>query len=327
MQPGGIFTAWEERDLETLSFEKIAPYLGDPLVLVGFALLLFFGLARALLKGRLLTPINGAKSYRVLQTILLYGFVLGILVVALGFGLKYRELSVAEQRNAVALLKGEFNANVNAVESMRRNTVTLLTVVQQTAHAVRQRDIVALSTLFPARNVAGGSQPHPRELALDALSELLDKKLDKDRVQMQRADAAAKVIRGTIERTRSTVISLSDSEHQRYVVRDDAWQANASILSKVMLGGIPEFQDSYAAMRRLRSDYDVVCASVVAYLDALYALFDVKVGVDVNTLTAALSQERQSVSLVTAYGTSLTDAMARIQKIQASLNHIDRPPG
>lgn len=79
--------------MDSFSFEKLAPYLSDPLVLVGFVLLLFFGLARAIVRSRLLTPINGLKSYRVLQTLLLYGFVLGVLIIALGFGLKYRDLS------------------------------------------------------------------------------------------------------------------------------------------------------------------------------------------------------------------------------------------
>ena len=313
--------------MESLSFDKIAPYLSDSLVLIGFALLLFFGLARALVRSRLLTPVSGVKSYRILQTLLLYGFVLSVLVIALGFGLKYRDLSAAEQRNAIELLKGEFNANVQAVESMRRNTLTLLTVVQQTVQAVRQPGIVTLTTLFPTKNVLGGTQPAPRELALAALSELLDKKLDKNQREMARGDAAAKAIRGTIERTRPTIVSLSDAQHQRYMVKDDSWQANASILRKIMLAGVPEFQDSYAAMRKLRGDYDVVCASVLAYLDALLTLFDVKIGVDLDTLTAALSQERQSIALVTAYGASLTDAIATIQQIQSRLDRVGRQVG
>ena len=54
-----------------MGFDKIAPYLKDPLVLVGFALLLFFGLTRSMIKSGLLKPISGRLSYRLLQTILL----------------------------------------------------------------------------------------------------------------------------------------------------------------------------------------------------------------------------------------------------------------
>ena len=268
--------------MESLGFEKVAPYLKDPLVLVGFVLLLFFALARALIRSRLLTPIPGAKSYRLLQTVLAYGFVLGIVVVLLGFGLKYRELSEAEQRGAVDLLRREFNANVAVVESMRRNTITLLSVVQQTATSVRRPDLPALSVLFPSDNVKSGAQPPPRELALNALTALFDRGLDKNKVEMAKGDAAAKAIHGTIERTRPTVVALSDPKHERYVISDAAWNANLPILRQVRLEGVPALQDSYASARKLRSDYDVVCASVLAYLDALHALFNPKIGVNVR---------------------------------------------
>lgn len=305
--------------MESLSFEKVAPYLKDPLVLVGFVLLLFFALARALIRSWLLTPITGAKSYRILQIVLAYGFVLGIVVVLLGFGLKYRELSEAEQRSAVDLLRREFNANVAAVESMRRNTITLLSIVQQTAASVRRPELPALSVLFPTDNVKSGAQPPPRELALNALAALFDRGLDKNKLEMAKADAAAKAVHGVIERTRPTVVALSDLDHERYVISAATWNANLPILRQVRLGGVPELQDSYAAARKLRSDYDVVCASVLAYLDALHTLFDPKVGVNAETLTAVLSQERQSMALVTVYGTSLADAMERMKMLQTAL--------
>ena len=310
--------------MDTFSFDGIAPYLKDPLVLVGFTLLLFFGFARAVIRSKLLTPITGANSYRVLQTVLLYGFLLGLLVIALGFGLKYREMSEAEQKNAIELLKGEFNANATAVESMRRNTVTLLSVFQQTAQSVREPGIPALNTLFPAENIQGAPVLTPRDLALRALTSLLDQRLDRNKAEMAKGDAAAKLIHGTIHRTRSTIVSLQDPRHERYAISDSAWSANLPMLSKVNLAGIPEFQDAYSAHRKLRADYDVVCASLVAYLDALQTLFTPKVGINLDTLTAALAQERQSLALLTAYGATLADAVERIKKLQTSLSKVGR---
>lgn len=310
--------------VDSFSFDKIAPYLKDPLVLIGFTLLLFFGIARAIIRSGLLRPVTGAKSYRVLQTVLLYGFLLGVLVIALGFGLKYRELSEADQRNAIELLKGEFNANAATVESLRRNTMTLLSVFQQTAQSVREPGVPALNTLFPVENIQSGPQPVPRELALNALTMLLDKRLDKNKVEMAKGDAVAKLVHGTIGRTRSTIVSLSDPKHERYVISDSAWSANLSVLRQVHLAGVPKFQDAYAAARKLRSDYDVVCAGVLAYLDALQTLFDPKVGVNPDTLTAALTQERQSLALLTAYGTTLADAVERVKTLQSTLNNIGR---
>jgi len=300
-------------------FEKIAPYLQDPLVLVGFAALLFFGLARTLFKSGLLTPVAGAKSYRLLQTVMLYGFVMGIAIIGLGFGLKYRELSQSEQRSAVSLITREFEANLAAVEALRKNTISMLEIVQQTANSLRDPAIPALAVLFPAANVSGGNEKAPKELALDALSALFDRKLDRNKLEMSRGDSAARAIKETIDRTRPVVVSLSDPLRQRYVIREDAWNANLPILRKVSLGGVPELQDSYAATRRLRADYDVVCAAVIAYLDSLETIFDKKKGVNLESLTSVLAQERLSVQLLSAYGDSLMSQLVKLKAVQDGL--------
>ncbi len=313
--------------MDSFSFEKIAPYLKDPLVLIGFALLLFFAFARTLLRSGVLKPVAGAKSYRVLQAVLLYGFILGVLVIALGFGLKYRELAEADQRGAVELLRGEFHANTATVESLRKNTMTMLSIFEQITRSVRQPNIATLAILFPAENVQSGQKSAPRELALNALTVLLEKRLDKNKVEMAKGDAAAKLIDATISRTKPTIVALSDPTHERYVVSDKAWQANLPILHRVHLAGIPEFQESYANVRKLRSDYDVVCAGLIAYLDSLQNLFNPKVGVNVDTLTAALTQERQSLALLTAYGESLAEAVSRVKAAQEKLNRVAKTAG
>jgi len=43
-----------------------------------------------------------------------------------------------------------------------------------------------------------------------------------------------------------------------------------------------------------------------------------------DTLTAALTQERQSLDLLTAYGTSLADAVERLKSVQSKLGKVGR---
>ena len=296
------------------------PYLQQPLVLVGFALLLFFGLAKVVARSRVLTPITGAKSYRILQTLLAYGFVLAVAVIALGFGLKYRELSQAEQQNAVGLLGRELEGNLATVESLRKNTITLMSMVTEVAKSLRQPNIVVLKTLFPNENLDGGNQLPAKEMALNALSSLLEKRLDKNRVEMARADAVAKIIRTTIDRTLPTVVSLADKSRERYKIREGAWAANLPILSKVFVSGVPQLQNSYVTAQKMRADYDVVCSGVISYLEALHSLLDKKVGVNLDTLTALLAQERQSISLLTSYGQPMADALVSLRAAQAAVN-------
>lgn len=297
-----------------VAFEKVAPYLQDPLVLIGFVLLLMFGMARMLIKSRLLTPVSGAKSYRVIQTVLLYGLVLALAVIGLGFGLKYRELSRAEQQNAVSLLRREMDANLAAVEAMRRNTTVMLSVVASTATAVREPDIRVMATLFPMANVQSGNKPHARDMAASALSNIAKAGLDKNQNEMARANQLARAVTSTIDRTKLTVISLSDPSRQRYVISDAVWRANLPVLRKVHIDGVPQIQEAYATSRMVRSDYDVVCASVIAYMDSLRGLLGEDSDINLDTLSATLSQERQTLTLLTAYGATLADSIGRLKK-------------
>ena len=76
-----------------LDFSSIAPYLKDPLVLIGFFLFLAFLFTRYILKKGIIPPLPQKTGYQALKTILLYGFLIGILVITLGFIIKYKELS------------------------------------------------------------------------------------------------------------------------------------------------------------------------------------------------------------------------------------------
>jgi hypothetical protein len=67
------------------SFAQIAPYLTNPLVLVGFVLLLIFGVHKALIKSNILPPVSPTASNKIVRLILHYGFAIALLVLLLGF--------------------------------------------------------------------------------------------------------------------------------------------------------------------------------------------------------------------------------------------------
>ena len=70
-------------------FEHFIPYLKDPLVLVGFALFLVFGTNRLLIRSGIIPPLSARSGSRILQSLLRYGLVIALVVIALGFGLEY----------------------------------------------------------------------------------------------------------------------------------------------------------------------------------------------------------------------------------------------
>ncbi len=70
---------------ELKGFARIAPYLSDPLVLVGFAVLLLFVLFRSLIGSGLIPVLGQEAGGQVVKSILDYGFYVVALVIVLGF--------------------------------------------------------------------------------------------------------------------------------------------------------------------------------------------------------------------------------------------------
>ncbi len=80
------------------AFKDIAPYLTHPLVLVGFVLLLFFGLS--------LSARTGGK---VVQIPLRHSFVVVLVVIVLGFALQFYKTQKEYERNPVTPSKNGTN--------------------------------------------------------------------------------------------------------------------------------------------------------------------------------------------------------------------------
>ncbi len=69
---------------ELAPFAKIAPYLKDPLVLVGFGLYLFVGLVRIIITTKV-SPLSQRQSAAVVRMVIKYGSLLAAACVILGF--------------------------------------------------------------------------------------------------------------------------------------------------------------------------------------------------------------------------------------------------
>lgn len=70
-------------------FAKYAPYLKHPLVLIGFVIFLVIGTHRVLIRSGIIPKLSARSGSMVVRSILRYGFVMALAVIACGFGLEY----------------------------------------------------------------------------------------------------------------------------------------------------------------------------------------------------------------------------------------------
>ncbi|MGH8499812.1 MAG: hypothetical protein ACRERV_13560, partial [Methylococcales bacterium] len=91
------------------AFEKIAPFLTQPLVLIGFVLMLFFSIHKQLLEANIIPKLTKQQGGRMVELILRYGFFIGVLIVLLGFAWKFYETyaDTEVERGAQALATSE----------------------------------------------------------------------------------------------------------------------------------------------------------------------------------------------------------------------------
>lgn len=98
-----------------MDFTQIAPYLTDPLILIGFFLFLSFTFVRYLLKKGIIPRLPKTLAYKILKTILLYGFIIGLVIIFLGFLQKFRsspdyQLNVIKDSIGITLSNQELSA-------------------------------------------------------------------------------------------------------------------------------------------------------------------------------------------------------------------------
>jgi hypothetical protein len=94
------------KDLALL--KEVAPYLTQPLALVGFTLLTFFGAQRALLKVARIPRLTPRAGATVVGRVMRYGFVIALLVILLGFALaRYQAGREHDPTQATSILKQE----------------------------------------------------------------------------------------------------------------------------------------------------------------------------------------------------------------------------
>lgn len=339
-------------------FAKVAPYLQDPLVLIGFFLFLAFLFTRTLLKRGIIPTLPPTAGFKVLKTLLLYGFVIGILLILLGFGFKYAELrakerqaqeeiksrekqaqldrdlkakqdkeqqeqDLARQRNTVALLKTELQGNLRLADELRKNTIVFLSGFKSISEVMRTPGIKLLAAMFPPDNIdLKVSDREVSGLADRVFDDLEKSQLYRDPLELQKFTAAANAVTTSIGLQLSTIEKLQDPEHKRYVFQSQIWQTNLPIIRTVVVGNVSDFEESYADLNRLRINYDVVTQHYVEYLIALRQFFDPqKHTVNRASLHLVLAKERNALQIITAFSAMLTRDMRALKSLDTSLMH------
>lgn len=147
------------------AFEHIAPFLTQPLVLVGFVLMLVFSIHKQLLKAGIIPKLDKQQGGRIVELLLRYGFLLGLVMMLLGFGWKFYE-TYANKEVKISSQATETSTNIKEI-------VETLTNQHHLDEQAKDEQIKALTEAVTALSKGQGIVASPSELnaALAALAQ------------------------------------------------------------------------------------------------------------------------------------------------------------
>lgn len=307
--------------MELSSFQNFAPYLKDPLVLIGFFIFIVFLLLRSLIVRGIIPTVGRTQGYNLLRLILLYGFIFGVVLMGLGFGLKYRELDEKEETNLVNQLKTEFRTNNDVISELKNNTETFLNVSIELSNILRTQSITILPILFPHVNLDLDSSVNSIELSNKAFNEIVSKKLHNNELEMNRLRAVANVIIATVEKTHNTLISLADTGRVKYTFSKEIWESNIEVYKQVHSINITDFQEAYKKLATLRNSYDVVAKNCIDFQETVSEFFNPTSNkLTKENLAVVLSKERQVYVLIHDYTLDIYNKTKELQEFQDKIN-------
>ena len=159
------------------SITEVIPYLTHPLALVGYVLMLFFSVHRALIKSGIIPPLNQQDGASVVHALLKYGFWIAALIIVAGVTLQY------VQNQPDVIQEGEAAAGGTVInQSGSGNTVNindsrlLLELINQ-----KEKDSAKLATLSHQLGVTESALSgffttlEQEQIALDKLPAALQK--------------------------------------------------------------------------------------------------------------------------------------------------------
>lgn len=105
-----------------MDFAKIAPFLTNPLVLIGFSLFLFIGLVKQLIKAGIIPKVTKEAGGGIIRVLLDYSFYLAFLVIILGFILEGWKVYIHEGK----IVKKNIAIEANSGQTQSEPTVNII---------------------------------------------------------------------------------------------------------------------------------------------------------------------------------------------------------
>ncbi|VAW48347.1 hypothetical protein MNBD_GAMMA02-994 [hydrothermal vent metagenome] len=294
-------------------FSSVLPYFTDPLIWIGFILLLVFLLTRYFLNNDIITELPAWLDAELPRRVLKHGFVVGLLVIVLGIGLKYHELSEAEQSHAINLVKTEINNNLSTIEQLAQNTQTLIDSHQAVSGALRSGDSVIMNRLFPSPDQPSDEAINFSKIVEASFTALKESNLLKSKGAMKSFNSSKDQIKSIIYPHNQVLISIQDPNSKQYAITIQMWHDHKEVIARAGDFDQLRFEDSLATMHAIRKQYQRTLRDSADYFTETLNFMERNTFIGNGAVFEILTKEDQALQSLSTMHSEITAGLKALK--------------
>ncbi len=295
-------------------FSQLVHYLTDPVVIFGMILFLGLLLVRYLLSHEIIEHLPAKLDGKIPRLLLSYGFVIGLLIVVMGVGLKHRELSLAEEQHAFRMLDDEYRKNITTINTLLANTEQALQTHQAVTASLRADDSKILQIIFPTEHITTKTDVNIAQLVDASFQELKSSGVLKNEASMAQFNAAKNQIKSNIGQQIEILKSLQISEENRFVIEQEVWSNHMNVYNNTDDFDVVEFEESLIQMEELRDNYITVLRKTREYFEVARDFMDRSTFIGNGDVYEILTQEQTAQELLKIYANDLQNQLALLEQ-------------
>jgi len=293
-------------------FSSVMPYFTDPLIWFGIILLLLFLLIKYLVNHDIITQLPPWSETGLAKRTLKHGFLLGILVIFLGFGFKNHELNKEKQKLALNLFQTEINNNLKTIEQLSKNTQQLLESHQFVSDTLRATDSEIMRLLFSDTHESSNKVNQLNKQVEAAFKSLQESNLLKNKTAMNAFNATKNQINGTIYPVNESLKSMQVSMDEKHVIQTQIWQNHKDIIVQFDNFNSETFEHNLEAMHLLMNQYSQALKDSGDYFREVSKFIERNTFIGNGAVFRVLSKEKQSFLLLSSLNTDMKAALLKL---------------
>ncbi len=298
-----------------LILSSIRPYFTDPLIWIGVVLILIFLLIKYLLNKNVITQLPDWLASEASKKLIKHGYLLGILVTILGFGLQHHELNKAEQNLTKNLINTEVKNNLATIQYISKNIQILLDSHQILYEALRHTDSKIMQYLFPTTVQDSDKNKQLSQRVEVAFNALKESNLLKKTAAMNALNSSKKRINVIIHPIHESLNVMRNPAGQNMVIETELWQTHQDVITQLDGFDLAKYEQNLTLMQSLKNEYEQTLEDNADYVDEVMNFLEPSTFIGNGPVFEIITKEKKSLDSLITLNNKIKAVLPELQRM------------